>query len=208
MRVCARWAAVAVRNPRPSAPAINRPAPQRRRSRGCRRPRARGWSAPDSGRARADPIAADRRGRGRRAGPVAPSPARARSQGIDPLRHFPLVADIAGGNDLPPGSVGVEDIDGGHLDFDIVERGVGGDCGGGEMIDLGGEHRAGAGDCRGDRDEARAGAEIEHAGGRRRSADDRADSGPAPGRRPRRRPRTAAAPHPAPGSPRSPARSG
>ena len=76
--------------------------------------------------------------------------------------HIALVANIAGSNDLPTGAGGVDRIRGHYLHHDIVQCGIGGDCGAGEIIDLGGKHLTRAGFGRGDRDQPRTGAEIEH----------------------------------------------
>src|ERR1700737_1896711 len=80
----------------------------------------------------------------------------------DPLRHRPLVADIAGGDDLPPRIDAVEHIRCGHRDRDPVQRSVRGNRRGSEMIDLSGDYGGGAGLGRSDRNEPRAGAKVEH----------------------------------------------
>jgi hypothetical protein len=81
---------------------------------------------------------------------------------MTPMCHIALVANIAGSNDLPARVGGVDRIRGHYLHHDIVQRGVGGNGGRGEMVDLGREHGAGAGFRGGDCDQSRAGAEIDH----------------------------------------------
>ena len=137
-----------------------------------------------------------------------PRAASTRSQRRGPVCHRLLVADIAGGHDVPARIDRVEQIRGRDRDLDLVERGIRGNRRGGEMVDLGREHAGGAGFGGGDRDEPGAGAEIEHrAAGDLRGmieqiAGERLAAGPGEGPEGRRQPRCAR------GFPRSPARSG
>jgi hypothetical protein len=80
----------------------------------------------------------------------------------DPVCHWLLIADISGGHDVPPQIDRVEQILGRHRDHDLVEQGVCGNRGGCEMVDLGREHRAGAGFGGGNGNEAGTGAKIEY----------------------------------------------
>src|SRR5271155_2844323 len=80
-----------------------------------------------------------------------------------PIGHCPLVADVAGGDDRPAVIDRVDQIRRRHLNGDRIERGIRNYRTGGEMIDLGSGNGCGTGFGGGDRDETRAGAEIERA---------------------------------------------
>src|SRR5208283_4576269 len=80
-----------------------------------------------------------------------------------PIGHCPLVADVAGGDDRPAVIDRVDQIRRRHLNGDRIERGIRNYRSGGEMIDLGSGDGCGTGFGGGDRDETRAGAEIERA---------------------------------------------
>src|SRR5579864_7964926 len=73
------------------------------------------------------------------------------------VRHRLLITDVARGDRLPKPLVAdvaaPEKVAGQYLDRDPVERGIGGDRGGGEMIDLGGGDARGTDLGGGDRDE-------------------------------------------------------